>query len=134
MEWAALRRSARRVVHATFGFSAYYYPAFGQPFQCRVRVYAAGKMFGDLDREGFAQVVESVTQILLLQEDVAPKRGDVIEVYDAQYAFKVDHVMPTTDDYSVNVVVSRLNRVDGMFKLEDDGALLLEDGGALRLE
>jgi len=103
--WAQTRAAARLEVHRQFGFPATYTaPTAGSaPVSCTVRLHSKIARFGDLDREGYAEVVEDVTKIIFLQSEVAPVRKALVEVSGKQYT--IDLVVPPDDDLIVTCEV-----------------------------
>ena len=103
MTWAAAKRNARLAVHRQFAVSATYTaPGVGaSPVQVEVRLHNRIARFGDLDREGYGQVVEDINRIHFLQCEVTPATRGVIEFEDGR-KFRIEIVEPPTD----NVIVS----------------------------
>ena len=53
--------------------------------------------YGDLDREGFAEVVEDINRVIFLQSEVTPARLGVVTLYSG-HQFTIDTIEPPTDD------------------------------------
>jgi len=71
--WDELRRQTRQAVHATFAFPAIYTPpGGGVPVEINARLHTRVVRFGDLDREGFAQVIEDVNRVVIDLAEVSP--------------------------------------------------------------
>lgn len=99
MGWSDIKRQARLRVHAQFAVSATYTPP-GQgsaPIPCQVRLHTKIARFGDLDREGYAEVVEDVNRIIFLQSELKPARKGLVTLYSG-HQFTVDLIEPPTDD------------------------------------
>ena len=106
MGWAEIRQRARRVVHSTFSLPAVYTaPGIGAvPVPCMARMHNEAKLFGDLDREGYAQVIEDVNQVVFDALEVEPAKNGVVTFYsDAARTivvgvFEINNILPKTTD------------------------------------
>lgn len=80
MGWQDIRAAARDVVHTTFGVAALYYaPGSAVAVPVTVRHHTTMLMGGDLDREGYGEVVEDVNRIVLDTTEVTPAyKGRVV--------------------------------------------------------
>jgi hypothetical protein len=57
------------------------------------------KRFGDLDREGYSQVVEELTRCVIDKLEIAtPVRNARIEFTEDNLSFNIDFVEPPDDD------------------------------------
>lgn len=103
MSYTAAKRNARLAVHRQFAVSATYTaPGVGaSPVQADVRLHTRIARFGDLDREGYGQVVEDINRVHFLQEQVTPATRGVIEFEDGR-KYRVEIVEPPTDDLIVS--------------------------------
>lgn len=99
MGWADTKRQARLRVHAHFAVSAEYTgPALGSSaIPCSVRVHTKIARFGDLDREGYAEVVEDINRVIFLQSEVTPARKGIVTLYSG-HQFAIETIEPPTDD------------------------------------
>ena len=99
MGWADTKRAARLRVHAQFAVSAEYTgPALGSPpVPCNVRVHTKIARYGDLDREGFAEVVEDINRVIFLQSEVTPVRKGIVTIYSG-HQFAIEVIVPSDDD------------------------------------
>lgn len=98
MGWADIKRQARLRVHAQFAVSATYSaPNSADPIPCNVRLHTKIAQFGDLDREGFGQVVEDINRVIFLQSEVTPVRKGLVTLYSG-HQFTIDIIEPRTDD------------------------------------
>lgn len=81
MSWATTRAAAKRVVHDTFARDATYTgPDPGDlPVAARIRLHTQFLRFGDLDREGYAQVIDDVNQVIVDTGEVTPKQHGLID-------------------------------------------------------
>lgn len=102
MGWNEIRAAARTVVHQQFALPAFYSDAEAtvveQPIS--VRLHNDLKKFGDLDREGYARVIETVNQIVFDRDEVMPQRNaTVIFRFDgeADLVYNVDVVLTSPD-------------------------------------
>jgi len=89
MSWGEIRARANRVVHTTFAREATYTaPAEGStPVPARIRLHDKFLRFGDLDREGYAQVIDDVCEVRVDLGELVPERyGKIdfqgIRIYD----------------------------------------------------
>lgn len=101
MGWAEIRKSARRVVHSTFALPAVYSPPDGGPdVPCMARKHNETKVFGDLDREMYAQTIEDVNVIIFDALEVEPKKNGIVDFGAGQGKFEIVNILPkTTDDF-----------------------------------
>ena len=100
MDWLALRRDTRRVMHQTFSSDARYaFAAGGDSIIVSARRDIDIDRYGDLDREGYAQVLTGVSRIGLLRSEIEqPRRGDVVTFLEDGLSFRVENIEPATDD------------------------------------
>jgi hypothetical protein len=110
MGWQETRAAARDVVHSTFGVEATYFaPGSATPVPVHVRHHTGTVQQGDLDREGYGEVIEDVNRIVLDTTEVTPAyKGKVVFVNgDVQY-LEVMERQDGTSRYQVwNVLRSR---------------------------
>lgn len=108
MGWADTRKKARRVVHSTFSLPAVYTaPGGGAGVACLARKHSKTMVFGDLDREQYAQMIADVDQVVFDELEVVPVRGGIVDFGDAG-KFRIEEVLPKTDDFRrCNVVESK---------------------------
>lgn len=99
-------KANRLIVHEAFALPATYYGLDGEPVTITARVHNKGKRFGDLDRDGFAQVVQNVESLIFLLSEVSPERNAVVEFDDGQ-RFILDFQHPRDDDTIVTWDVIR---------------------------
>lgn len=100
MGWVETRKKARTIVHSTFSIPAVYTDPDGTVTPCNVRRHNEMKEFGDLDREGFARVIEDVNQLVFDLEEVEPVKNATIFFADIDATFKITNFLPkTTDNY-----------------------------------
>jgi hypothetical protein len=102
-DWNVIKGTARRVVHDVFAVAAIYEPQ-DQPatsYGVRVRWHVRGnRLMGDLQGQGFAEVIAAVDRIVLNLEQLAtipltPKRGDKISIPELNNEkFMLDVVSP----------------------------------------
>lgn len=98
--WHDTRRNSRLAVHARFAVPATYTPPNGGvPVSCSVRLHTKIARFGDLDREGYAEVVEDVNRVVFLQSEVPePARKGVVRITATGVEYTIDIVVPPDDD------------------------------------
>lgn len=89
MNWFAIKAKAQQDVHATFAVPAVY-RATGTMLDVdvTVRLHTRQEVIGDLDREGFAQILQDVNRVVLDTEEIAtPKRLDSLTFPDGRAFF-----------------------------------------------
>jgi hypothetical protein len=106
MGWAEIRRRARRTVHSTFVLPAVYTSADGlTSTPCMARKHNEKKVFGDLDREGFAQVIEDVNQVIFDSIEVQVERNGRVDFGNGE-VFEIVNLLPATTDEFQRVEVT----------------------------
>jgi hypothetical protein len=96
MSWADIKTLARAEVHENFGLSAQYLAPNGGPRITGITVRWHTKVLrhGDLDREGYPQVMEDVNRIILDSRAVPePERNGIVSLADGR-AYSIDYVLP----------------------------------------
>jgi hypothetical protein len=94
MTWDDIRREARLSVHETFSFdAAYTAPGGADPIVVKGRLHTRMVQHGDLDREGYAQVIEDVNQVVLATAEVTPVKGAKID-FGSGRVYRIDNIMP----------------------------------------
>lgn len=107
MGWKEIRKKARGVVHAQFSLPAVYTAPDGLTrVTCKARKHNEMKRFGDLDREGFAQVIEDVNQVIFDSIEVTPQKGGVVDFGVGEGAFEIVGILPKTTDNYIRVEVT----------------------------
>jgi hypothetical protein len=96
MGWPQIKQKARDDVHRTFVWPALFLTT-PTPVEIGVRVHYRVKQFGDLDREGFATVVEDVNFIILDSRECSAVEGDLISVPLLNRTFKLAVQHPSED-------------------------------------
>lgn len=79
MGWKETLGTARDVVHATFRRPAVYTSPAGVSTNCWVRLHTDLKLFGDLDREGYARMYEDINQAVFDGAEIVPQKNGVID-------------------------------------------------------
>lgn len=97
MAWGEIRQEARLAVHSEFGRSASYLPVApgAVPVPCTVRYHTRIVRQGDLDREGYAQVVEDINRVIFLRSEVVGERGGIVTINTRGYS--LDFLEPSDD-------------------------------------
>jgi len=100
-DWSATRAQARAIVHETFSLPATY-TGTGEgalTIPILARLHTRIRVFGDLDREGFAQVMDDVTRVIVDGSAVVPARGGTLVFVTpaGTYTFRVEVVQPDVD-------------------------------------
>ena len=99
MGWAEIRKKARATVHATFALPAVYTSPDGLTvIPCMARKHNEKKVFGDLDREGFAQIIEDVNQVIFDEIEVTPQRKGTVSFENGTEVFTIVNLLPDTTD------------------------------------
>jgi hypothetical protein len=98
MDWAQVRRKARRVVHDTFAISAVYSSPLGVETPCKARMHNELQVHGDLDREGFSQVIENDNRVILDGLVVTPEKHGTILFTDYNVTFEIVNILPDSTD------------------------------------
>lgn len=96
MGWADIKTLARADVHENFGLSAQYLAPNGGALITGITVRWHTKVLrhGDLDREGYPQVMEDVNRIILDSTQIAePERNGVVTLSDGRH-YSIDYVLP----------------------------------------
>lgn len=110
MDWSALKAEARKAVHDAFAVSVQYTPP-GVPPQAAVpltvRLHANIETFGDLDREGYARMVEETNRIVFMSDQSPlPLKGGFVTFEDGT-VFQVKSVWPTDGPLEIPCEVVR---------------------------
>lgn len=93
MGWKEIKERARGVVHSHLSVPAVYSsPDKLEEIVCDIRLHEERKMFGDLDREGFAKMIENVNQVIFDTAQVKPRRGGEVTIGIRTYT--IDRVLP----------------------------------------
>jgi hypothetical protein len=72
MNWFAIKAKAQQDVHATFAVPAVYRAAGTMvDVDITARLHTRQEIIGDLDREGFAQILQDVNRVVLDTAEVA---------------------------------------------------------------
>ena len=107
MSWNDIRKQARATVHAQFALPAVYYSKDGlRRIPCSVRKHNNDERFGDLDREGFAQVVERANQLVFDSAEVMPQKGATVEFPDDGEVYTIDLILPKTSGQYIRCEVT----------------------------
>lgn len=64
-DWQTERDAVRSIVHDFFKIPCWVSDGIEPPFETAIRLHTGLKTFGDLDREGFAQMMEDVNQVVV---------------------------------------------------------------------
>lgn len=98
--WKRQKEEAQLAVHRQFASPATYTaPGVGaSPVVVYVRHHTRIATYGDLDREGFAQTVDDVNQIIFDTCEVAPEKRGIVVLDDGR-RFKVETVQPATSRF-----------------------------------
>lgn len=117
-DWASIKASSRRTVHETFGVQAFYTDAVVTvPVEMRARLHdRTGKPYGGLvDGDGYADLVESVDQIVLIPEDIngnsVTLRRNGVFTFPTMFpgqSFQIDLKIPSQGPLEERWQVSRL--------------------------
>lgn len=111
-EWDQVKIGARGVVQGTFARSAVYRTTPSSPtgLDVKARLHTKQQVIGDLDREGFAQVLQDVNAIVLDLEQVQPVKGATVTFVSDGRAFTIEHIQHSDDGRYVKCEVSPRGR------------------------
>lgn len=80
MGWNEIRANSRDLVHDMFRRPAVYTAPDGvTTTNVWVRLHSKMQIFGDLDREGYARMIEEVNHIIFDSTEVVPKKNGVVD-------------------------------------------------------
>ncbi len=98
MSWERIRASAKRVVHSTFAREATYLApeAGATPVAARIRLHTKFLRYGDLESDGFAQVIDDVNQVMVDSGEIIPRQHGVIE-FASGPKYRITNVIPDKD-------------------------------------
>ena len=69
-DFAATKLKTRRVVHTTFGVSAFYQDSsLSEPLPIRVRWHTRLDRFGDNETAGYAEVIEGIHRVIFAKDE-----------------------------------------------------------------
>lgn len=110
--WREIRRRARRDLHRELMVESFCYPTgdpADPPARVNIRVWPEFMLLGDMKGTSFeyAEVEENSPMILVMKEDLVPRRGMVFSVEPGE-AYRVDRVKPL-DDISYTCPCVRLS-------------------------
>jgi hypothetical protein len=102
MGWNEIRAAARKIVHSQFALPAFYSTADASTIEMpvSVRLHNDLKKFGDLDREGYARVLETVNQIVFDKDEVMPERNATVTFRfddEEDLVYNLDVILPSPD-------------------------------------
>lgn len=97
MSWDEIRNAARRVVHDTFRLACVYRAPNKAPRDIHARLHTKLRVFGDLDREGYAQMLEDVNYVFLDDAEGPFVENATITFAATGQKFNVTWVAPNTD-------------------------------------
>lgn len=115
MGWTETLATARDAVHGTFRRPAVYTSPTNVVTNCWVRLHTDLKIFGDLDREGFARTYEDINQAVFDSTEVVPKKGGVVDfgvdnnhvaIPGADIKFDIVNVIPRNANKYIRVEVT----------------------------
>ena len=112
MGWAETKAKMHRKVHLAFssgkdetGLSRAQYTApNAEPIPVSVRFHSEVKLFGDLDREGYTKVLEDVSHLVFMREEVVPVRNGFVSFLDGS-VYDIENVLPSTDPLTDQEIV-----------------------------
>ena len=110
MGWLETKQKARQVVHSTMSLPAQFRPrSGGAVVDGTARLHYKVRTFGDLDREGYATVTESVDYIIIDTRIFAgADEGDRMFFPQLNRAFKLDVRGEAEDDIFIKWEVSEV--------------------------
>lgn len=110
MGWLETKQKARQTVHSTFGLPAQFRPkSGGAVVDGTARLHYKVRTFGDLDREGYATVTESVDYIIIdTRIFVNAAEGDRVYFPQLNRTFKLEVRGCAEDDIFIRWEVSEV--------------------------
>lgn len=110
MGWLETKQKARQTVHSTFGLPAQFRPkSGGAVVDGTARLHYKVRTFGDLDREGYATVTESVDYIIIdTRIFVNAAEGDRVYFPQLNRTFKLEVRGYAEDDIFIRWEVSEV--------------------------
>lgn len=98
MGWQEIKQKARDDVHRTFVLPALFTRGMDAAVPCNARMHYKVRRFGDMDREGFATVVEDIDYVILDTRELAMiVENDTIEFPGIGRLFKLTIREPWED-------------------------------------
>lgn len=103
MDWGELRAVTRGIVHGVFAVPATYIPATGPSLPITVRMHTRSVRLGDLDREGYAEVIEDISRVVLFQaeldaQSIVTSRGRRVKITRTGWEFMLDNRIRQDDE------------------------------------
>lgn len=95
--WETIKSKARGVVHTTFERPAVYRLGAGADQPCTVRLHVGQQLIGDLDREGFAQVMQDINRIKFKLSQVTPRTGAIVTISSTGFKFRLETAEQSDD-------------------------------------
>jgi hypothetical protein len=98
-EWDQVKLRARVAVHTQFARSAVYRvaPDAMLTTAIKARRHTKQTLMGDLDREGYAQVLQDVNAIVVDLNEIAPVRGALVTFVGDGAKFLIENVEHSDD-------------------------------------
>lgn len=97
-DFADLKSLTRRVVHTTLGVSAFYQDdSMSAPEPVRARWHNKIDRFGDLQQQGYAELVEGIDRIILFPRDTPTlnfRTGGVVTFTNWGISFRLQTLEP----------------------------------------
>lgn len=111
-QWDATKIRAREAVHRQFARSAVYRSAPNEIVSTPVlaRRHTKQNVIGDLDREGYATVMQDVNAVVLDNLEVQPVQGALIEFVADGAKFRIENVENSDDGRFVRCPVTAHER------------------------
>lgn len=99
MSWHTDRAAMREDVHGKFSRAARYFaPGSASYVVCSVRRHDNQARFGDLDRDGYAQVVEEVQRCVFdVTEVPSPEEKGRVHFTEDGFVYRIATVLPADD-------------------------------------
>lgn len=97
--WTEIKQRCRGIVHSTFGIPASFHARSGTTIAGSARLHYKMKTFGDLDREGFAQIVEDIDYVVIdSRRFVCARERDKIHFPGLNRTFALQTKIDNSDD------------------------------------
>lgn len=89
--WDAIKAVSRKVVHQTFRVDALYTPpGASAALPIKVRHHTREMRFGDLDREGYAEVAEDINRLVFYREEIDPVQHAIVQIKSSGNKYRLD--------------------------------------------
>lgn len=90
-----------KTVHKTLSELVTYTPPTGAPIpNVSARLLRGNEVFGDLDREGYAEVSQDVVRIVFQSDEITPVEKAVV-VFENGSSYRIKFIRPSENDHEI---------------------------------